>query len=55
MKQRKLVSKVYEACLDHDVEKQRELRIKEFEKIVKHKAKGKPFNSKWTVVQVEFG
>ena len=52
MKQRKLVSEVYQACLDHDAEKQLELRKKEFAKIVKHKAKGKSFSTKWTVVQV---
>jgi 20S proteasome alpha/beta subunit len=52
MKQAKLVRKVYQACTDHDAEKQRELRIKEFAKILKHKAQGKPFTPKWTVVQI---
>jgi hypothetical protein len=52
MKQNKLVRKVYQACTDHNVGKQRELRIKEFAKILKHKAAGKPFTAKWTVVQV---
>jgi hypothetical protein len=52
MKQSKLITKVYQACLDHDAQKQLELRKKEFAKIVKHKAQGKPFNNKWHVVTV---
>jgi len=52
MKQSKLVRKVYQACLDHDTEKQEKLRKKEFAKIVKHKAAGKLFDGKWTLVRV---
>jgi len=52
MKQSKLVTKVYRACIDHDAEKQQKLRKKEFAKIVKHKAAGKSFDGKWTLVRV---
>jgi len=52
MKQSKLVRKVYRACIDHDAKKQQELRKKEFAKIVKHKAAGKSFDGKWTLVTV---
>lgn len=52
MKQSKLVTKVYQACLDHDAKKQQELRQKEFAKIIKHKAQGKSFDTKWILIQV---
>ena len=52
MKQSKLVTKVYRACINHNVKKQQELRKKEFAKIVKHKAAGKSFDTKWTLVTV---
>ena len=52
MKQSKLITKVYQACLDHDAQKQIELRKKEFVKIIKHKAAGKTFDTKWTLVRV---
>lgn len=51
MKQKKLVQELYNACLKGDKAREEELRKKEFEKILKHKAKGKPFGPKWTVVR----
>lgn len=51
MKQRKLVAKMYKACLEHDQKTIEELRLKEFAKIFKHKAAGKPFGTKWTVLR----
>jgi hypothetical protein len=52
MKQGKLVTELYRACFDHDAEKIAQLRKKEFRKIAKHRAEGKPFTSKWTLVRI---
>jgi hypothetical protein len=52
MKQSKLIRKVYRACISHDAKKQLELRLKEFAKIIKHKAAGKAFDTKWTLIRV---
>jgi hypothetical protein len=52
MKQKKLLVKLYRACVDHDTETISELRKKEFAKILKHKAEGKSFTRKWVLVQI---
>ena len=52
MKQSKLIQRVYKACFDHDTETVFKLRKKEFAKILKRKAEGKHFTTKWTVVQI---
>jgi hypothetical protein len=52
MKQKKLLVKLYRACVDHDTETISELRKKEFDKILKHKAEGKPFTGKWVLVRI---
>ena len=51
MKQSKLLREVYQACFDQDTERLNELRKKEFKKILKHKAEGKPWTPKWTLVK----
>ena len=52
MKQKKLVSRLFKACVDHDTETIAKLKKKEFAKILKHKAEGKPFTTKWILVNV---
>jgi len=52
MKQSKLITKLYQACLDHDEKTIAELRVKEFKKIFKHRAENKPFGSNWSIVRI---
>jgi len=52
MKQSKLLVELYRACVDHDAKKIAKLQQKEFRKIAKHKAEGKPFTHKWALVQI---
>ena len=52
MKQRKILQRIYEACLDHDKRRQLELQMEEFKKIFKRKAEGKSVSKpKYTVVR----
>ena len=52
MKQKNLVSRLYKACVRHDEDAIMALRKEEFRKILKHRAEGKPFDAKWTVVRI---
>jgi pyruvate/2-oxoglutarate dehydrogenase complex dihydrolipoamide dehydrogenase (E3) component len=52
MKQKKLVKKVYKACVEHDQAAIITLRKEEFAKIIKHKEEGKSFGVKWAVARI---
>ena len=51
MKQKNLVKKLYQACVDQDFKKQQELLKEEFRKIIKRKEKGKKLGSNWTIIR----
>lgn len=51
MKQRRLVRELYQACLEHDAERQQELLKMEFKKIVKRRSQHRAFTGRWTVVR----
>ena len=53
MKQKKLVKKVYKACVEHDQAALVSLRKEEFAKIIKHKEEGKSFGVKWILVRIQ--
>ena len=52
MKQKRLVKKVYKACVEHDQAQIVSLRKEEFAKIIKHKEEGKSFGVKWILVRI---
>ncbi|MCX7593775.1 MAG: hypothetical protein N2235_08445 [Fischerella sp.] len=52
MKQKKIIAKMYEACINHDAVAQAELMKKEFEKIFKRRNKHKSVaGAKYTVLR----
>jgi hypothetical protein len=51
MKERKLISEMYKACIEHDVGREKDLFRKQMKKIFKRKEKDKPFDTKWVIVR----
>ncbi len=52
MRQKKLVRKLYQACVAHDQGRIEQLRREEFLKIFPRRVKGQLFTPRWTVVSV---
>ena len=51
LKQRLIVQELYQACIDRDFEKQKELIIEELKKIFHRKEKGKKLGTKYTIIR----
>jgi hypothetical protein len=51
MKQKNIIKKMYKACIEHNLVKQKKLYMEEMRKIFKHKESGKQFSPKWIVIQ----
>jgi hypothetical protein len=52
MKQKKVIAKIFRACMNKDKQEIEKLRLLEFKKIFQHKRKGKKFDAKWTLVKL---
>lgn len=52
MKQTKLLKELNIACIKNDIGRIQKLKKIQIEKILKHRAKGKPFSTKWTLVNL---
>ena len=50
MKESKLITEIYSACLNHDYAREADLRKLQYSKILKRKAKGKKFDAKWAIL-----
>jgi hypothetical protein len=51
MKESKLISEMYKACIEHNVEREKELFRRQMKKIFKRKEKEKSFDTKWMIIK----
>jgi hypothetical protein len=51
VKESKLITELYNACVTHDREREIELKQLQYAKILKRKRKGKPFDAKWVIIR----
>lgn len=51
MKESKLITELYIACVNHDHKREAELRKLQYAKILKRKKKGKTFDAKWVIIR----